>query len=264
MLHLPADRALVDAEPLREHRRPLRALGREVGEHQVRRGLEVGVNGPRALADHPLDAPDEDADLLLEAAELVSARHGFPPSRPPARRRGATSSSRRIVVRSGTSRMNRTQPAPRPRTAGRPGRGDRSRRRTPAGRAAHRRRQRGEVGDVVALVAARRQPIWPGRWSPAVETWWLSTAPSAATPTEPPRLRKNATSELAAPMSAWAALFCTESTRFCMWRRARARAPPCRRRAPTAGSPRRSASSATPTRRRPCRPPGSASRCRCG
>ena len=47
-------------------------------------------------------------------------------------------------------------------------------------------------------------------------TWWLSTAPSAATPIEPPMLRKNATSELAAPMSDWAVLFCTASTRFCM------------------------------------------------
>ena len=32
-------------------------------------------------------------------------------------------------------------------------------------------------------------------------TWWLSTAPSAETPIEPPIERKNATSELAAPMS---------------------------------------------------------------
>ena len=49
-----------------------------------------------------------------------------------------------------------------------------------------------------------------------LDTWWASTAPSAETPIEPPIERKNATTELAAPMSARAALFCTASTRFCM------------------------------------------------
>ena len=41
-------------------------------------------------------------------------------------------------------------------------------------------------------------------------TWWLSTAPSTETPIEPPIERKNATTELAAPMSRWAVLFCTD------------------------------------------------------
>ena len=76
VLHLAADRALVDAEPLRDHRGALRALGREEGEHQVRRGLQVGVNRPGPLADHALHAPDQDAELLLETAQLLSARHG--------------------------------------------------------------------------------------------------------------------------------------------------------------------------------------------
>ena len=47
-------------------------------------------------------------------------------------------------------------------------------------------------------------------------TWWLSTAPSAATPIEPPVERKNATTELADPMSSARALFCTARTRFCI------------------------------------------------
>ena len=48
------------------------------------------------------------------------------------------------------------------------------------------------------------------------DTWWASSAPSTETPTEPPIDRKNATTELAAPMSACAVLFCTARTRFCM------------------------------------------------
>ena len=47
-------------------------------------------------------------------------------------------------------------------------------------------------------------------------TWWLRIAPSAETPIDPPIERKNATSELAAPMSDCAVLFCTARTRFCM------------------------------------------------
>ena len=76
VLDLAADRALVDVEPLRDHRRPLRALGGEEGEHQVRRGLQVGVDRPGALPDDALHPPDQDAELLLETAQLVSARHG--------------------------------------------------------------------------------------------------------------------------------------------------------------------------------------------
>ena len=47
-------------------------------------------------------------------------------------------------------------------------------------------------------------------------TWWPSAAPSAETPTEPPMVRKNATTAEAAPISRCAVLFCTASTRFCM------------------------------------------------
>ena len=49
-----------------------------------------------------------------------------------------------------------------------------------------------------------------------VATWWASTAPSAETPIEPPIERKNVTTELAAPRSDCATLFCTASTRFCI------------------------------------------------
>ena len=62
-------------------------------------------------------------------------------------------------------------------------------------------------------------PSMPSAASPSVTfwvTWWLSRAPSAETPIEPPIERKNETTELAAPMSAWAVLFWTASTRFCI------------------------------------------------
>lgn len=65
---------------------------------------------------------------------------------------------------------------------------------------------------------------WPEVWMPRAArpvatlsaTWWASSAPSAETPIEPPIERKNATTELAAPMSDWVVLFCTARTRFCM------------------------------------------------
>jgi hypothetical protein len=63
-------------------------------------------------------------------------------------------------------------------------------------------------------------PSWmPSAARPSVTfwvTWWLRSAPSAETPIDPPIERKNATIELAAPMSAWAVLFWTASTRFCI------------------------------------------------
>ncbi len=49
-----------------------------------------------------------------------------------------------------------------------------------------------------------------------VVTWVASTAPSAETPIVPPRVRKNATTELAAPSSLIGTVFCTARTRFCM------------------------------------------------
>ena len=49
-----------------------------------------------------------------------------------------------------------------------------------------------------------------------VLAWWASSAPSTLTPMAPPRLRKNAISELPEPMSRRATVFCTTSTRFCM------------------------------------------------
>jgi len=45
--------------------------------------------------------------------------------------------------------------------------------------------------------------------------WVASSAPSADTPIAPPRLRKNAISELPAPMSRCPTVFCTTRTRFC-------------------------------------------------
>ena len=44
----------------------------------------------------------------------------------------------------------------------------------------------------------------------------LRTAPRTETPIVPPRLRKKATAELAAPRSCAATVFCTASTRFCI------------------------------------------------
>ncbi|CPU66989.1 Uncharacterised protein [Mycobacteroides abscessus] len=49
-----------------------------------------------------------------------------------------------------------------------------------------------------------------------VVTLFASTAPSTDTPIAPPRLRKNATVEVPAPISSTASVFCTASTRFCM------------------------------------------------
>ena len=50
----------------------------------------------------------------------------------------------------------------------------------------------------------------------ASRAWVASSAPSTLTPIAPPRLRKNAISELPAPMSAAGTVFCTTSTRFCI------------------------------------------------
>ena len=59
----------------------------------------------------------------------------------------------------------------------------------------------------------------PTAASPAavyVATRCASSAPSAETPTAPPRLRKNVTVELAAPRSLVATTFWVASTRFCI------------------------------------------------
>ena len=135
----------------------------------------AGGRGARARARSPitrLHPADQHADLLLEAAERRQrARTGCPPSLtcPAPSARARPHPRRRIVVRSGTSRMNSTQTSA----------SDRERQRDQeevAGRLAegvleeraHRRRQRRQVGDGVALVAARRHAASrPGRRSPA-------------------------------------------------------------------------------------------------
>lgn len=43
-----------------------------------------------------------------------------------------------------------------------------------------------------------------------------TAAPIAATPAEPPRVRKKVTPEVAAPMACGSVVFCTTSTRFCI------------------------------------------------
>jgi hypothetical protein len=131
---------------------------------------------------------------------------------------GVSSSSRSMVVRSGTSRMNRiatnaatasgaairnTRPVASPNAASKTVR-------TGAGRV--------DMSGIVLLLLPEPgfTPILARPELTSLATWWLSTAPSADTPMEPPIERKNATTELAAPMSRCAVLFCTASTRFCM------------------------------------------------
>ena len=58
-------------------------------------------------------------------------------------------------------------------------------------------------------------PIAASPSAVTLETLLLRAAPSAETPTAPPRLRKNTTVELAEPRSAVLTVFCTASTRFC-------------------------------------------------
>ena len=70
-----------------------------------------------------------------------------------------------------------------------------------------------------AGAAADRRPGTPAAarsWVIWSVTRWASTAPSTETPIVPPSERKNATDELAAPMSRSGTVFCTASTRFCM------------------------------------------------
>ncbi len=97
MLHLAADRALVDVEVLDHRRGPHRAVLGDVAEHQVGRRLQRLVHATGPLADHAPHPADQDADLLLELAQGLVAAH-----RPTS---GSTVSS---VVRSGTSSMNST------------------------------------------------------------------------------------------------------------------------------------------------------------
>ena len=222
---LPADGALVHVELLGDRGSPHRALLGDVGQHQVRRRREVRVHRTGPRGDDPLD-------------------RGGPSRRPPARgRRGSrrvSGSSRpdlggRLVQLGGGLRGDlvgpqdrgpqrdladeqHARPARRSRTARPPGRCGRSPRRRRCSKIA-RTGPGSELRSGIEWLswesAARPRAARPlGR--PGAATWWLSTAPSAATPIEPPMLRKNATTELAAPMSAWAVLFCTASTRFCM------------------------------------------------
>ena len=216
---LAADRALVDVELLGDRRGAHRAVVGDVREHQVRRRREVRVDRARPVGNDATDPPHHHADLALEVAEDLgpAGGHRVLTSSSFAVASGASSSARRMVVRSGTSRMNSTQrkaatangtatrkmwPVASPKACSkitRTGPGSESR-----------------SGIEWLSVESLETPIAASPPATFAATWWLSTAPRAETPIEPPMLRKNATTELAAPMSAWAVLFCTARTRFCM------------------------------------------------
>ena len=123
-------------------------------------------------------------------------------------------------MRSGTSRMNTTQ------TSASTANGTATRNRWPvASPKACSKTARTGAGSVArsGIEPCSWEPIWiPSLVRPSATlaaTWWLSTAPSAETPIEPPIDRKNATTELAAPRSDWATLFWTASTGSASWRR---------------------------------------------
>ncbi len=141
-------------------------------------------------------------------------------TRPPGRARLASVRGRsrcRSGRRAGPRAAARPRSARRARAARRPGRS----RRRPRRRRARRRAPTGagSVRDVGHLAAARAA----GGRRPRGEAGGdrragcdASSAPSTETPIAPPRVRKNATSELPAPMSRWGTVFCTTSTRFCI------------------------------------------------
>src|SRR6478672_338144 len=185
--------------------------------------LPARLEGGSRTRACPADTPDETgtppalqrrgcAGLPGGPGNLAAAQAGSPAAAP------TSSSWRSMVVRSGTSRMNST--ATRAMTA----QGAAIRNTCPvAVPKACSKTARTGAGRVAMSGMVLDEPPAVG-WTPSLAspevtpstTWWLSTAPSAETPIEPPIERKNATSELAAPMSRWAVLFCTARTRFCM------------------------------------------------
>ena len=96
VVHLAADRALVDVEQLHDRGGAHRAVVVDVRQDEVRRRLQRLVHRAGAHADHPAYPPDQHSDLLLEVADRVGSGHRDSPSFV-------------TVVRSGTSRMASTQ-----------------------------------------------------------------------------------------------------------------------------------------------------------
>ena len=110
MLHVPADRSLVDAQLLDDVGRTRRTLPGQEAEDEEPGDLQLRVDGPRPLDDHPADATYDDAHLLLERAQgLDPVRHRRAHRTGCSEAASAESSfSLCKVVRSGTSLMNST------------------------------------------------------------------------------------------------------------------------------------------------------------
>src|SRR3954454_15547153 len=220
VLDLTAHRALVDVEVLDHRRRPDRSLVREPRQHQVGGRLEVLVDGAGAFADHPLDPSDQDRHLTLELAQGVRAGGQRTAGSGSVLGTGSlcsiAGSASSSVVRSGTSRMKSTQ------TSASRANGVATRNRWPVA-SPKAVSYSARTGAGRASRSGIEPVLWPAGMPSAASpsltfwvTWWLSTAPRAETPIDPPIERKNDTTELAAPMSAWAVLFWTARIRFCM------------------------------------------------